>query len=310
MLSICAGVEYAVLQLPDFPMGEFFSVACAACWAMAVILFRRSGETLPAFELNLFKNVLAVVLMVPTILIFHGASLPGYSPAQWAIVLLSGVIGIAIADTWYLRALNLMGASRTGVVAMLFSPLVILLSSLFLSEALRPIQYLGFILVLGGILLVTWRRNRQDVSLRALKLGVAFGSASVALMAIGIVMVKPVLEEHEFLWTVGLRLLAGAVGMLIFVSLSRGWGQMMLHYRSPQPWMTVVVASLLGSYVSMILWLAGYKLTDASIASVLNETAGAFIVLFAWLFLKEEMNFKRLSGVTLAFAGVGVVVFV
>ena len=51
------------------------------------------------------------------------------------------------------------------------------------------------------------------LSLRALKLGVAFGSASVALMAIGIVMVKPVLEEHEFLWTVGLRLLAGAVGM-------------------------------------------------------------------------------------------------
>ncbi len=291
-------------------MGEFFSVACAASWALAVILFRRSGETLPAFELNLFKNGLAVALMVPTILFFHGTSLPGYSPAQWMIVLLSGVIGIAVADTWYLRALNLMGASRTGVVAMLFSPFVILLSGFFLSEALRPVQYLGFILVLGGILLVTWRRNRQEISLRALKLGVAFGSASVALMAIGIVMVKPVLEQHEFLWTVGLRLLSGTVSMLLFVSMSQGWGRMMIHYRSPQPWTTVIAASLLGSYVSMILWLAGYKLTDASIASVLNETAGAFIVLFAWLFLKEEMNLKRLAGVALAFSGVAVVVIV
>ena len=69
----------------------------------------------------------------------------------------------------------------------------------------------------------------------------------------------------------------------------------MLHYRSPQPWMTVVLPSLLGSYVSMILWLAGYKLTDASIASVLNETAGAFIVLFAWLFLKEENEFQAVE---------------
>ena len=291
-------------------MGEFFSVACAATWALAVILFRRSGETLPAFELNLFKNWLAVLVMIPTILIFHGASLPRYSGSEWLIVLVSGVIGIAIADTWYLRALNLMGASRTGVVAMLFSPFVILLSSLFLAESPRPVQYLGFVIILAGILLVTWRRNRQDISMRALRLGVLYGTGSVALMAIGIVMVKPILETHAFLWTVGLRLLAGAVGMSLFVLLARSAPVVLGHYRSPQPWGTIVLGSLLGSYVSMILWLAGYKLTDASIAAVLNETAGAFIVLFAWLILKEEMNVKRLLGVALAFIGVAVIVVV
>ena len=289
-------------------MGEFYSVACAACWALAVILFRRSGESLPAFELNLFKNLLATGLMVPTILIFHGFGLPGYSPSQWLVVVISGIIGIAIADTWYLRALNLMGASRTGVIAMLYSPFVIILSMLFLAEALRTLQYLGFILVLSGILLVTWRRNRQEVSLRAIRLGAAYASGSVMLMAIGIVMVKPILEEHEFLWTVGIRLAAGAMGMLIFVSLSRGWQRMMIHYRSPQPWGTVILASLLGSYVSMILWLAGYKLTQASIASVLNETAAAFIVLFAWLMLGESMSWRKFAGLVLAFSGVVVIV--
>jgi drug/metabolite transporter (DMT)-like permease len=289
-------------------VGEFFSVACAACWALAVILFRRSGESLPAFELNLFKNLLAVGLMIPTILIFHGAGLPGYSPTQWLVVVISGIIGIAIADTWYLRALNLMGASRTGVIGMLYSPFVILLSMLFLAEALRPLQYLGFILVLGGILLVTWRRNRQEVSLRAIRLGVAYAAGSVLLMAIGIVMVKPILEQHEFLWTVGVRLAAGALGMLVFVWISRGWQKMMVQYRSPQPWLTVILASVLGSYVSMILWLAGYKLTQASIASVLNETAAAFIVLFAWLMLGEGMSWRKLVGVTLSFAGVVVIV--
>jgi len=291
-------------------VGEFFSVACAATWALAVILFRRSGETLPPFELNLFKNWLAVLVMVPTLLVFHGWSLPDYSPMEWLIVLVSGVIGIAIADTWYLRALNLMGASRTGVVAMLFSPFVIVLSSLFLAESLRPVQYLGFIIVLAGILLVTWRRNRQDISMRALKSGCVYGIGSVALMAIGIVMVKPILESHAFLWTVGLRLLAGAVVMMLFVWLARTGSVVLAHYRSPQPWGTIVLGSLLGSYLSMILWLAGYKLTNASVAAVLNETAGAFIVLFAWWLLKEEMNLKRGLGVALAFIGVAVVVVV
>ncbi len=289
-------------------MGEFFSVACAACWAMAVILFKRSGESLPAFELNLFKNVLATALMVPTVLVFHGLALPGYSGGQWLIVLASGVIGIAVADTWYLRALNLMGASRTGVIGMLYSPFVIVLSILFLAEAMKMVQYLGFVLVLLGILLVTWSRHRQEISRRALGQGLAFAAGSVGLMAIGIVMVKPILETEPFMWTVGLRLAAGAAGMLVFVWLSRGWQRMMLHYRSPQPWVTVVTASLLGSYVSMILWLAGYKYTDASIAAVLNETAAAFIVIFAWLFLGESLTLRKLSGVALAFAGVAIIV--
>ncbi len=291
-------------------MGEFFSVACAACWALAVVLFRRSGETLPAFELNLFKNLLATGLMVPTVLVFHGFGLPGYSASEWLILIVSGLVGIAIADTWYLRALNLMGASRTGVVGMLFSPFVVLLSMLFLGESLRPLQYIGFVVVLGGVLLVTWHRNRQEVSLRALKLGVAFGAGSVLLMAIGIVMAKPILETHEFLWTVAVRLAAGSLGMLVFVWLSRGWQAMMLHYRAPQPWPTIVFASLMGSYISMLLWLAGYKLTQASIASVLNETASAFIVLFAWIFLSEPLNPRKVLGVCLAFAGVSIIVLV
>jgi drug/metabolite transporter (DMT)-like permease len=289
-------------------MGEFFSVACAACWAMAVVLFRRSGETLPAFELNLFKNVLATGLMVPTILLVDGISWPGYSPAEWGIVIVSGVVGIAVADTWYLRALNLMGASRTGVVASLYSPFVIVLSLLFLDEVLIWWQYFGFLLVLGGILLVTWRQNRRDVSLRAIRLGVAFGAGAVLMMAVGIVMVKPVLETQSFMWTMGVRLAAGTLGMLLFLRATAGFSRAMLHYRSAQPWTIIVIGSLLGSYLSMMLWLAGYKLTQASVASVLNETAASFIVLFAWLFLGEEMNWRRVAGIALTFSGVAMMV--
>jgi len=289
-------------------VGEFFSVACAACWALAVVLFRRSGESLPAFELNLFKNVLATALMVPTILLVDGLSWPGYSAAEWLIVALSGLVGIAVADTWYLRALNLMGASRTGVVASLYSPFVILMSILFLGEVLIWWQYFGFVLVLGGILLVTWRQNRRDVSLRAIRLGVAFGSGAVLMMAVGIVMVKPILETQPFMWTMGVRLAAGTLGMLLFLHATRGWARAMVHYRSAQPWAIIVMGSLLGSYVSMMLWLAGYKLTLASVASVLNETAAAFIVLFAWLFLKEDMNWRRVAGIGMTFSGVGLMV--
>lgn len=288
-------------------MGEFFSVACAACWGLAVVLFRRSGETLPAFELNLLKNLVGFALMVPTVWLLRGWSGPGYALEQWLIVLMSGIIGIAIADTWYLRALNLLGASRTGIVAMLFSPMVIALSALFLDERLLWLQWLGLILVLFGVGVVNWRPDRREISARALRAGLSWGAASVALMAIGIVSVKPVLAEHDFVWTVTLRLAAGAGVMLLFVTLSGGWARSWAHYRAPQPWALTLTASVLAGYVSMMMWVAGYWLTEASIASILNETAGAFIVLFAWLILKEALSWRKVLGLVICFVGVGLV---
>jgi len=145
-------------------LGEIFALSSAIVWAMAVVMFRHGGQHLTAFQLNLFKNFVGLCLLIPTSLIMAGAQLPDYSGMEWALVLLSGYVGIAIADTWYLRALQLLGAARTGVVASLYSPMMVLLSMLFLGERLSVWQYPGFVLVLGGILLVTWKHRKEDIS--------------------------------------------------------------------------------------------------------------------------------------------------
>lgn len=288
--------------------GEFFALSSALCWALAVILLRRSGETLPAFELNLFKNCFGLVLMVPTVLVFFGLKLPYYTASELLIVFASGLIGIALADTWYLQALNLMGASRTGIVASLFAPFVILLSMVFLGERMVAWQWAGFFLVVAGVLLVTWRVNRSSVDGDDLRKGAVLGIGAMLMMAIGIVMVKEILESRSFLWTVELRLAGGVAGMLIFM-LARGrWHATMQSFRQPQPWGTIILASFLAAYLSLLLWLAGYKLIDASVASVLNETNGAFIILLAWLMLGEKISRRKLAGISLTLGGVLIMV--
>ena len=85
MPSICAWRKNTlVLQLPDFPMGGvLLGALCRVLGDGGSFCFVVPVKTLPAFELNLFKNVLAVVLMVPTILDFSRApALPGYSHAS------------------------------------------------------------------------------------------------------------------------------------------------------------------------------------------------------------------------------------
>ena len=284
--------------------GEFFALSSAATWALAVILLRRSGETLPPFELNLFKNTLGVVLMIPTIVLFGGLVLPDYSWLELLTVLVSGLIGIALADTWYLKGLNLMGASRTGIVASLFSPFVIFLSAIFLGERMGLWQWVGVLMVFAGVLLVTWRVNRLELDADKVKRGTLYGVGAVMMMATGIVMVKEILEVQPFLWTATLRLAGGVAGMLLFMLFKGRWRSVVHNFRQPQPWGMIILASFLAAYLALTLWLAGYKLIDASIASALNQTNSAFIVILAWLMLGEKPDVRKIAGVGMTLAGV------
>ncbi len=292
-------------------LGEILSLACAVCWAIGVVLFKHSGESLSANSLNLFKNFVATLLIIPTALIIEGFNIPALSAKEWLIVIISGYFGIAIADNWYFQALRKIGAGRTAIVASLYSPFVILLSILYLNETLELWQWLGFVLVLSGILLVVYQRKYQEVDKSQLYRGVAYAAASVFLTAFGVVLVKPVLDsgEHGFYWIVMLRLLAGIIGMLLFMTLKGQLTKTKEEFQTGNHnWPVLITASIFATYLAMLMWLGGFKYTDASTASVLNETANIFIVLLAWLFLKEELKPRKLVGILLAF--VGVVIFI
>jgi len=290
--------------------GQFFALGSAVVWALAVVLYRRAGDALPAFELNLFKNLLGFTLLIPTLALVEGFHWPEFPLVEVGTALLSGYFGIAVADTWYLRALHLMGASRTGIVASLLSPFVILLSVVFLGESLRGWQLFGFALVMGGILLVTWNTHRRSVDTEHVRRGVIYGAGAMFMMAVGIVMVKHILETRSFLWTTEIRLAVGIAGMLAYVALRRRGAELRRHFAQALPWPLIGFASFLAAYVSMIMWLAAYKLIPASEAAILNQSSNAWIVFMAWLMLGESLEPRKLMGLFLTSAGVAVMLLV
>ena len=160
-----------------------------------------------------------------------------------------------------------------------FFPFLVDVSVDWLSEELALWQWLGFLLVLGGILVVVYQRSYQSIDRKQLLIGVALAASSVFLTAGGVVAMKPLLEHSGFFWMVSLRMLAGIVGMLIILALRR---KLIATYEAirfkQHNWRGVMAASFLGSYLALIFWLAGFKYADASVASVLNETANIFIV--------------------------------
>lgn len=298
----------------EFGLGETLSIGCALTWAVGVIIYKRLGEDLPPLKLCLLKNLIVLVMVVGTValLVSPLATALGLTRLPWPafgtptvlLALASGLIGIALADTLYLRALNSIGAGRMGVVGNLYSPFVIVLSFLFLGERLSALQVVGFLLVMAGLLIVNAPERLGQIDRAALRRGVIEGALAMALMAIAIVMMKRTLETEPFWWLVLLRVAGAVIGLSVLVlsvpSLRRGW---QVSGR-PRRWGTLLAAAFVGQYLSMSLWLAGYKYTDASVASILNETASIFIIVLAALFLGEALSRRSLLGVTLTLSGV------
>lgn len=278
---------------------------CALLWASAVILYKHIGDSMSANTLNLVKNILGLTLLLPTALFIEGDQIPSLSISQWFVLAASGYFGIAVADTWYLMALRSLGAGRTAIVASLYSPFVVILSIVFLGEHLLLWQWFGFVVVLSGILVVVYQRHYQNVDQDVLFKGVLLAGSSVFLTAAGVVAMKPILDNDGFFWMVSLRMLSGVCGMFLFLSFRQQIVSTWKVVRYGQhPWTAIIIASISGSYLALLFWLAGFKYAEASVASVLNETSTVFIVLMAWLFLGEQLSKRKLIGAALTFSGV------
>ncbi len=285
--------------------GELLALASAAAWAVGVILFRISGFTLHPLGQNLGKNLFALFLITLTLILTRASFWPPVSPRAVFLLLLSGFLGIAVSDTLFLWTLRLIGASLTAIVDCVYSPMVIGLSYLFLGERMTLVQLLGVVLIVSAVITISRGnsdRTSDQLSRKNLTLGIILGITSMAFVAVGIVIIKPVLKDLPVLWATGLRLLGGTLPLL-FIPAFRRQRPKFKPLLQLSTWKILAPASFLGTYLSLLFWIGGMKYAFASIAAALNQLSTIFIFILASVFLKEKATLWRILAVALAFLG-------
>ena len=288
-------------------MGEIFALATAVMWAGAVILFTRSGQHVPPLALNLFRVTVGAVLLLPT-LVLSGSSLWRAAPAwDYVVLVASGVIAIAISDTLFHMCLNRVGAGITAIVDCLYSPFVVVLAFLLIGERIRPWQIGGMLLVLASILVASRLDPLSGRTMRTLFVGILLGVLAMLTLALGIVMAKPVLSRSPVLWATTVRQLGALVALGVALPFVPGGRAALAVFRPAQSWRFSLSGAFLGSYVALVLWIAGMKYTQAGVAAILNQTSTIFILVLASVFLEEPFTRRKAVSVLLAIAGILVV---
>jgi drug/metabolite transporter (DMT)-like permease len=285
-------------------VGEFFALAAAVVWGFAVILFRKSGETLSAFALNLFRVGITSVVFLIVLPVLRQPLLPDLPLELYLRLIISGVIGIAISDTFLHRGLNLAGAGISAIASCLYSPFIALFAFLLIDERLRPCKFFGMALVVGGVLLTTSVDPPRGSSRRNVIFGIFWGICSMATVALSIVIAKPALMEVPVVWATALRQFASLLVMLPVALASPRRRSYFAAFRPSRAWRFSLSGTLLGSCLALLFWIAGMKYTQVGLAAILNQTATLWVLLFATLFLKEPFGRRKLAATALAVAGI------
>ncbi|MFQ5807689.1 MAG: DMT family transporter [Phycisphaerae bacterium] len=293
--------------------GEVYALLAAFTWACAMVLFKYSGERVSPLALNLFKNTVAILLLGLTLLVAprlqpfladESLNCVLTLPARhiWILVV-SGVIGIALADTLFFYSLNFVGVGIASIVDCLYTPFMILFSWLILSEQLTAAHFLGAALILSGVLISSGHAPPPNTTRGQLLAGILFGALAMASMAYGIVIAKRVLEQFPLIWAAVIRLLAGTLALAAVALASPRRNALWSVFRPSAAWKTAVPGAILGTFLAYVFWVAGFKYADASINAILNQTTVIFAIILATVIVKEPLTKRKLVAVLLAVLG-------
>lgn len=307
-------------------IGQLCALGAAMAWALALIFFRKSGERVHPLALNLFKNVVGIAMILLSLAALRAfgvtefsfnpqaeaSSIPAHFPrADYYLLIISGFLGIAVADTLLFRCLNLVGVSMFVIVECTYSPITLLVAWWVLAERIEWPHIVGGILILIAILITVKARPPADRTNREITIGFLLGILYIFLMAIGIVIAKPVFATDGFplMEATVVRLAAGTVALALMTAASPKRKEMFSVFRPTRFLMYTFPGAFLGGFLAMVLWLAGFKYTETGIAAILNQTSVVFAAIFAVIFLREHISRRKLISIMLAFAGVMLVRF-
>ena len=136
-------------------IGIFAAFGATLSWTYACSIWRTQTYIYKAIEINFLKNIIAFIIFSPVIFFFDYSTNYKY----FLILFLSGVIGIGLGDTFYLKSLNLIGTRKTLSIEALSPLIAAITGTLFIDDHLSIHAWLGIIIVTGTLVKIIRKKN-------------------------------------------------------------------------------------------------------------------------------------------------------
>jgi drug/metabolite transporter (DMT)-like permease len=276
-------------------IGHQAALAAAMAWTTASALWRSLSQFGTAIELNGLKNGLALLFFLPFLFTLPWTDQTG----AIVVLLLSGVIGIAAGDSFYLGGLRRLGTQRALTVEAIGPVLASMGGVLMMGDTVRPAAWAGALLVSCAVVLVAQQSKASSATN-----GTAFGLL-LCVLAVMCGLSGAFLSRHVLITsslspmqTAAVRLLGGWLGLLPLLR-----GRLCPKHLPKGVVAKVVLATLLGTNLGIVLQQIVFQSLPVGQGITLMSTAPV-MALFLHRLEGESLQWQGVVAGLLAVSGV------
>lgn len=280
------------------------SLLSACSWALGAILWRKLGERLSSYSMNLAKTAIGTLFLG---IILIGVGFEPIGARSIVYLTLSGFLGIAIGDTFFFLALMQLGPRRASLMGALNPVAIAVAAAAILGERPTPGAWAGIAAATFGVGWVLWERAGAGDGAQSASLGLRYGLLSVLCTAAGVLLAKVGVVSVPAVHAAWIRLLAGSAGLALWGASRSELGRWVdpLRRGALLAKVTVVVAVVV--FGGFWLSLVALKHIDAAVAGTLNATGPLFILPMSAILMKEKLSLRAVLGAGIAVGGVALI---
>ncbi|MBI4297470.1 MAG: DMT family transporter [Chloroflexi bacterium] len=289
-------------------MGEAAGLLSAFFVAVSAIIIRSYSMRASVWSLNAILALFVSLFYVVALLAFGQAGEVWRMPRDMvALSVLSGVTGMVLGGSAYIKGLELAGVARAFPIQMsCYSLFTLLLAFLLLDEAFSPPMLAGVALVLVGLYLVGGAQKESKVAAKDVKLGIVLSVGAGAIWALTTFVLRIVLKEESVVAVNFVRMPAGALILVLLTFLLNSSPNIRRWSKKDLAVLGVVgfIAQGMGSF----LFVFALATAGAAKTAILSSTSPLFALPMAVLLSKERVTSRLIAGTALTVSGIALIV--
>ncbi len=288
-------------------LGELSALLTAVLWSGTSLAFSAAAEKIGSLQLNINRMIFASVFLIATITIM------GYrfdlSDSQFINLIISGVIGLVIGDTFLFKSYQMIGA-RVSMLLMALSPAMsVVLAFIFLNERIPQLGIIGILVTISGVALVVLERNVNS-KYKITKLGIFYGVLSAMGQAGGLIFAKFAFNEGHITGFIAtfIRVFSSVIILLpILLILRKYKNPYKLFIKDKSAFGSTLLGSILGPFLGITFSLIAVENTKVGIAATLMSTMPIIMLPMVKYIQKEKLSWRAIVGAVIAVGGVALI---
>ncbi len=254
--------------------------------------------------------------MFVIVLVFFVEKMSNFTHFRWLSLIYifgSTLVGIVIGDTFYLKSISLIEASKSIVIASSTYPLfTMVLAVVFLDELITWPMLLGALLIIYGMYLIVYPSqkllsNPLKFLLESHGIGVPMAIMAAFCWALGAVLLKKPLKELSVITINAIRLSVGGLLLSAFPSIRVGAWQVIRYH--PFSLAIIALGGILMGVGSNLLWLFAIQHIGVAKTVILNSASLVLVSPLSVLFFHEKVTLRMALAVIISMVGIWLIVW-